>query len=73
MGEIQRDRRGRFTFIYDNHWRSMDAAYPLSLTMPLVVGEHGHAKIEPWLLATRADMAVPAVICVGCDGEAAQS
>ena len=49
MGEIQRDRRGRLTFVYDDRWRSMDAAYPLSLSMPLVVGEHEHAKIEPWL------------------------
>ena len=49
MGEIRRDRRGRLTFVYDDHWRSMDTAYPLSLSMPLVVAEHGRARIEPWL------------------------
>ena len=49
MGEIRRDRRGRLTFVYDDRWRSMDAAYPLSLSMPLVVTEHEHARIEPWL------------------------
>ena len=49
MGEIQRDRRGRLTFVYDDHWRSMEAAYPLSLSMPLVVAQHEHARIEPWL------------------------
>ena len=49
MGEIRRDRQGRLTFVYDDHWRSMDAAYPLSLSMPLVVAEHEHARIEPWL------------------------
>ena len=49
MGEIRRDRRGRLTFVYDDRWRSMDAAYPLSLSMPLVVAEHEHARIEPWL------------------------
>jgi serine/threonine-protein kinase HipA len=49
MGEIQRDRRGRLTFTYGDHWRSLAAAYPLSLSMPLVVGEHEHARIEPWL------------------------
>ena len=49
MGEIRRDRRGRLTFVYDDRWRSMDAAYPLSLSMPLVVAEHGHARIDPWL------------------------
>ena len=27
----------------------MDEAYPLSLSMPLVVDEHEHARIEPWL------------------------
>ena len=42
-------RGGRLTFVYDDRWRSMDAAYPLSLLMPLVVAEHGHARIEPWL------------------------
>ena len=49
MGEVQRDRRGRLAFVYDDHWRSTDEAYPLSLSMPLVVGEHEHARIEPWL------------------------
>ena len=49
MGEIRRDRRSRLTFLYDDRWRSMDAAYPLSLSMPLVVAEHEHARIEPWL------------------------
>ena len=49
MGEIQRDRRGRLTFVYADSWRFLDAAYPLSLSMPLVVAEHRHARIEPWL------------------------
>lgn len=49
MGAIQRDRRGRLTFLYDDRWRSLDAAYPLSLSMPLVAAEHEHARIEPWL------------------------
>ena len=49
MGEIHRDRRGRLRFVYDEHWRSADGAYPLSLSMPLVVSEHEHARIEPWL------------------------
>ena len=49
MGEIQRDRRGRLTFHYDDRWRSLDAAYPLSFSMPLVIAEHEHARIEPWL------------------------
>ncbi len=49
MGEIQRDWRGRLTFVYADHWRFLDAAFPLSLSMPLVVAEHQHARIEPWL------------------------
>ena len=49
MGEVRCDRRGRLAFTYDERWRSMNEAYPLSLSMPLVVGEHGHARIEPWL------------------------
>ena len=49
MGEIHRDGRGRLSFVYDEGWRSLDAAYPLSLSMPLVVAEHQHARIEPWL------------------------
>ncbi len=49
MGEIRRDRRGRLTFVYDDRWRSLDNAYPLSLSMPLAASEHEHARIEPWL------------------------
>ena len=49
MGEIRRDRRGRLTFVYDENWRSMAGALPLSLTMPLMIAEHGHARIENWL------------------------
>lgn len=49
MGDIRRNRRGRLTFVYDERWQSTDGAYPLSLSMPLVVGEHEHGRIEPWL------------------------
>ena len=57
MGEVQRDRRGRLTFVYDENWQSTDRAYPLSLSMPLVVGEHEHARIEPWLWGVLPDNA----------------
>lgn len=49
MGEIRRSRAGRLTFVYDNDWRTSGNAYPLSLSMPLVVAEHEHGRIEPWL------------------------
>ena len=48
MGEIRRDRRGRLTFVYQDRWRSLEAAFPLSLSMPLVVATHDHSRIEPW-------------------------
>ena len=49
MGEIRKDKRARLTLAYDTDWRQTPDAYPLSLSMPLVVAEHEHAKIEPWL------------------------
>lgn len=49
MCEIRRERRGRLTFLYDDRWRFLDAAYLPSLSMPPVVAEHEHARIEPWL------------------------
>ena len=49
MGEIRKDKRARLTLAYDADWRQTPDAYPLSLSMPLVVAEHAHARIEPWL------------------------
>ena len=49
MGEIRRSRTGRLTFVYDDDWRASSNAYPLSLSMPLVVAEHEHGRIDPWL------------------------
>lgn len=49
MGEIRRDARSNLTLAYDAAWRRTSGAYPLSLSMPLVVDEHPHNAIEPWL------------------------
>lgn len=49
MGAIRKDKRARLTLAYDAEWRRAASAYPLSLSMPLVVAEHEHARIEPWL------------------------
>lgn len=49
MGEIRKDKRSRLALIYDAGWRRMPNAYPLSLSMPLVVDEHEHSVITPWL------------------------
>ncbi|TSJ64146.1 type II toxin-antitoxin system HipA family toxin [Starkeya sp. 3C] len=49
MGEVRRSRSGRLAFVYHDGWRRSSNAYPLSLSMPLVVAEHEHGRIEPWL------------------------
>jgi serine/threonine-protein kinase HipA len=42
-------RNARLSFVYEDSWKQDQASYPLSLSMPLVAGEHGHAKIEAFL------------------------
>lgn len=42
-------RGQRLTFIYDTKWLSSPNPYPLSLSMPLVVPEHGHRVVEAFL------------------------
>jgi len=49
IGRIHRDRRDRLTFVYDDAWRRLSQAYPLSLSMPLAAQEHGHAVIEAFV------------------------
>jgi len=49
MGRVRRDRNGRLSFTYSEDWRRAADAFPLSLSMPLALGEHGHAKIDPYL------------------------
>ena len=49
MGEVRRSRSGRPSFVYDAGWRASRGAYPLSLSMPLVVAEHENGRIESWL------------------------
>ena len=49
MGRVRRDRNGRLSFTYSEDWRTAADAFPLSLSMPLALGEHGHAKIDPYL------------------------
>lgn len=48
MGEITYGG-GRMVFRYDPAWQDSESAFPLSLAMPLVVGEHGHAATEAFL------------------------
>ena len=48
-GRVVRDNRGRLSFTYQEAWRAAADAYPLSISMPLALAEHGHAKIDPFL------------------------
>jgi serine/threonine-protein kinase HipA len=49
MGRVSRDDRGRLSFTYSENWRTAPGAYPLSISMPLTLTEHGNAKIDPFL------------------------
>src|SRR5260370_33303349 len=48
-GRVVQDDRGRLSFKYNEPWRAATDAYPLSISMPLALAEHGHAKIDPFL------------------------
>jgi serine/threonine-protein kinase HipA len=49
MGRVRRDRNGKLFFTYAEEWRTAADAFPLSLSMPLALAEHGNAKIDPYL------------------------
>jgi serine/threonine-protein kinase HipA len=49
MGRIVRDKRARLTFTYNEEWRTTENAYPLSISMPMALAQHRHAKIDPFL------------------------
>ena len=57
MGEVAQDARGQLDFGYDARWRQREYAYPLSLSMPLGVAQHGHDRIERWLWGLLPDNA----------------
>jgi HipA-like protein len=48
-GQVEQDRHGRLAFVYDDTWRSNPEAGPLSLSMPLAVGRHGHEPMDAFL------------------------
>ena len=49
MGEVRRSRSGRLSFAGIADWQAACGAYPLSLSMPLVVAAHEQGRIAPWL------------------------
>lgn len=57
MGEVAQDARGQLDFGYDARWQQREYAYPLSLSMPLGVAQHGHDRIERWLWGLLPDNA----------------
>jgi serine/threonine-protein kinase HipA len=48
-GRVVRNKRARLTFTYDEEWRAAANAYPLSISMPLALAQHGHARIDPFV------------------------
>lgn len=49
LGSVMQSANGRLRFVYDDEWRKSIDAHPLSLSMPLGVGEHGHTVITNYL------------------------
>lgn len=49
VGRVFQDNRGRLSFTYDEAWREIRGAYPLSLSMPLAALEHGHDAISAYI------------------------
>lgn len=49
MGRVTRDKTGKLSFIYNEEWRNASDAFPLSISMPLALSEHGNAKIDPFI------------------------
>lgn len=49
IGTIHQGASGRLRFVYDEEWRNLVDAVPLSLSMPLTKTEHGHKQVEAFL------------------------
>lgn len=48
-GRVIADRNGRYRFVYDEAWRRLRDAVPLSLSMPLAAAEHLHKPVSAYL------------------------
>jgi serine/threonine-protein kinase HipA len=48
-GCVIQDKRGKLSLTYKEEWRTAANPYPISLSMPLAMAEHGSAKIDPYL------------------------
>src|SRR6266851_2626273 len=48
-GRVRRDGHGKLSFTYEDEWRNDPEAFPVSVSMPLALAEHGNGKIDPYL------------------------
>lgn len=49
IGTIYQGAAGKLRFVYDEEWRNLVDAVPLSLSMPLTKKEHTHKPVEAFL------------------------
>jgi serine/threonine-protein kinase HipA len=49
IGLVRQGPGGKLSFTYTEEWLNSAHAFPLSLSMPLALQEHGHTKIDPFL------------------------
>lgn len=49
VGHVEMKASGTFRFQYDAEWQDRGDAYPLSLSMPLLVSEHSDDVVRPFL------------------------
>lgn len=49
MGRVRQNARGKLSFAYASAWRERADAFPLSLSMPLGLTEHGDAVVRAFL------------------------
>jgi len=49
MGRIRQDARGKLSFVYAEEWQRSLESFPLSISMPLGLAEHPHARIDAFL------------------------
>ena len=49
MGTLTHGKAGRLTFLYSDEWLASARAYPLSVSIPLIPGQQGQRRIEPFL------------------------
>jgi serine/threonine-protein kinase HipA len=48
-GRVRQGRDGQLTLVYAESWRQDSNAYPLSLSLPLALSEHGHDAVHAFL------------------------